>query len=91
MKSSPNSILNDPAVARNRVITVSDAAGILGCGVTRLYELLAAGAIRSYKDGNNRRVYLTSVQEYQEGITARGPALGIAPSPRARARAKAAR
>jgi hypothetical protein len=61
------------------------------CGVTRLYEPLAAGAIRSYKDGNNRRVYLTSVQEYQEGKTARGPALGIAPSPRARARAKAAK
>jgi excisionase family DNA binding protein len=55
MKNSPASILSDPAFAVNRVITAVEAAGMLGMGLTRLYELLKAGAIRSYKDGNSRR------------------------------------
>jgi hypothetical protein len=33
---------------------------ILGCGPTRLYELLTVNAIRSYKDGHIRRVFLYS-------------------------------
>jgi excisionase family DNA binding protein len=86
MKNSPHSILNDPEVARSRVITVAEAAGILSCGLTRLYDLLGDGSIRSYKDGNSRRVYLASVLEYQAAKTVRGPALGISPNPKARAK-----
>jgi excisionase family DNA binding protein len=61
----PISAIDDPALASSRVITIVDTMKLLKCGKTHLYDLLGKGAIRSYKDGSNRRVYLYSVLQYQ--------------------------
>ena len=61
----PISAIDDPAMASSRVITIADAMKLLRCGKTNLYDLLGKGAISSYKDGSNRRIYLLSVLEYQ--------------------------
>jgi excisionase family DNA binding protein len=40
------------------------ARQMLGCGNTRLYELLNAGEIKSYRDGGSRRVVVASLREF---------------------------
>jgi excisionase family DNA binding protein len=90
MRSEPVSILDDPALRSSRVITVAEATAMLHCRTTKLYDLLGSGAVRSYKDGGSRRIYLHSVLQYMDAQAARGPALGISPNPKARARMKAA-
>lgn len=40
------------------------ARQMLGCGNTRLYELLNAGEIRSYRDGAARRIVVASLREF---------------------------
>jgi excisionase family DNA binding protein len=66
IKSNPLSVLDDPVLKASRVITVDEMKTILQCGTTHAYDLLNSGAIRSYKDGSNRRIYLYSVLQYQE-------------------------
>jgi excisionase family DNA binding protein len=66
--SYPPSILDDPAILSSRVITVQEACAILRMGTTRLYDLLNKKAIRSYKDGTQRRIFLVSVLEYQKQL-----------------------
>jgi hypothetical protein len=76
MRSDRITILDDPALASSRVITTVEAKTILKCGMTRLYELLGSGAIRSYKDGESRRIFLYSVLAYQAACAEQGPKLG---------------
>ena len=53
----------------------AEAKQLLRCGMTRLYELLGNGSIKSYKDGFSRRIYLYSVIEYQRAQAALGSQL----------------
>jgi excisionase family DNA binding protein len=71
----PVSVLEDPALASSRVLTVPEARALLKCGHTKLYDLMTEGSIRSYRDGGSRRIYLLSVLEYIEACGARGPQL----------------
>jgi excisionase family DNA binding protein len=66
--SYPPSILDDPSLLSSRVITVNEACAILRMGVTKMYDLLNAKVIRSYKDGTQRRIFLVSVLEYQKQL-----------------------
>jgi excisionase family DNA binding protein len=84
-------IKDDPSLIGSRVITAAEAADLLQCGLTRMYELLGDGSIRSYKDGSSRRVFLVSVLNYQAGQAAKGPELGMIPNlKRAKAKRRAA-
>ena len=37
---------------------------MLGCGITRLYELLNSGELSSFKDGASRKVTVESIHRY---------------------------
>lgn len=50
---------DDRIVVKPRV-----AAVMLGCGITRLYELIAAREIESFKDGRSRKISVSSIREY---------------------------
>ncbi len=41
-----------------------DARRMLACGQTRLYELLAAGELQSFKDGRSRKIIVASIHRY---------------------------
>jgi excisionase family DNA binding protein len=71
----PVSVLEDPALASSRVLTVPEARELLKCGHTKLYDLMTDGVIRSYRDGGSRRIYLLSLLEYIEACAARGSQL----------------
>ncbi|MEY9360928.1 excisionase family DNA binding protein [Bradyrhizobium yuanmingense] len=40
------------------------AAEILGCGRTRIYQLLKAGELLSYREGAARRILTSSIRDY---------------------------
>ncbi len=40
------------------------ACQMLDCGTTRLYELLAANELVSYKDGRSRKILVSSITAY---------------------------
>jgi hypothetical protein len=44
------------------VVSPRRAKHILDCGNTRLYELLAAGEIASFKDGRSRKITVASIK-----------------------------
>ena len=39
---------------------------VIDCSMTRLYELLNAGEIKSYRDGKARKIVVASLQAYVE-------------------------
>lgn len=48
-----------------RVVSPPVAAEMLGCGLTRLYELMNKGELQSYLDGGkSRRITVTSIDAY---------------------------
>jgi excisionase family DNA binding protein len=83
MSSNPVSILDDPAVVAARVVTVEEAKIILKVKQTKLYDLLNSKAIRSYRDGRDRRIYLSSILEWQAAQQT-NLGLGLSPNPKAR-------
>jgi excisionase family DNA binding protein len=48
------------------VVSPRRACHLLDCGVTRLYELINAGELKSYKDGASRKIIVGSIKEYVE-------------------------
>ena len=46
------------------VVKPRTAAAMLGCGITRLYELIAACEIESFKDGRSRKITTASIRDY---------------------------
>jgi excisionase family DNA binding protein len=40
------------------------ACQMLNCGITHLYELLAAREIQSFKDGKSRKIVVQSMRDY---------------------------
>jgi excisionase family DNA binding protein len=46
------------------VVSPRRARRMLDCGNTRLYELIAAHELESFKDGRSRKITVTSIKEY---------------------------
>lgn len=57
--------LSGAADVDRRAVKPRKAAEMLGCGITRLYELLNEGRLASYKDGASRMVLVSSIHRYQ--------------------------
>lgn len=51
-----------------RLLTVDEAAAFLAVGRSRMYELLAAGAVRSVQIGRSRRIPLGDLENYVESL-----------------------
>jgi hypothetical protein len=66
-------ILDDPAVAPARVVSPAETCQILHSGPTRVNQLIHSGALRSYMDGSLRKVFLSSILEYQAAQVAAPP------------------
>jgi excisionase family DNA binding protein len=45
-------------------VTPRIAKRMLGCGTTRLYDLLNRGELQSYRDGKSRRIVVASLRDY---------------------------
>src|SRR5262245_20282915 len=52
------------------LLRVSEAARLLSCSRSRLYELISAGVIESVKDGRSRRIVTRSAVDYVEDLRA---------------------
>lgn len=48
------------------VVSPLQAKFMLGCGTTRLYEMLNCGDLESYMDGASRRITVASIRAYIE-------------------------
>ena len=46
------------------VVSPARAKVLLDCGTTRLYQLLGAGELESYKDGKCRKIIFQSIERY---------------------------
>ncbi len=44
-------------------VPVTDGCEIIGCGPTKMYEYINEGAVRTYKIGRARRIYLDSLRD----------------------------
>ena len=59
-----------PDPVRKLLLTPTDAAAMLSVSRTKLYELLASGAIASVKVGGSRRVPVGAVEAYVADLLA---------------------
>ena len=60
------------------VVSPRRARHMLDCGITRLYQLLAAGELESFLNGSSRKITVASIRRYVErhlGTTAPANAL----------------
>jgi excisionase family DNA binding protein len=73
--------VTEPIVVKPKVACV-----MLGCGITRLYELLAAGELDSFRDGRNRKITVESIRRYVTRRLGSTPATATAPRRRGRRR-----
>jgi excisionase family DNA binding protein len=48
------------------VVRPAAAGQLLGCGRTRIYELLDAGELHSFNDGRSRKIPVASIRAYIE-------------------------
>jgi hypothetical protein len=46
------------------LVKPKEARRMLACGQTRLYELMAAGELRSFSDGRSRKITVASIHHY---------------------------
>jgi excisionase family DNA binding protein len=60
-----NDVLERPVTAP-LVVRPRDACRMLSIGLTRLYELLQAGELESYRSGRSRRISVVSIHAYVE-------------------------
>lgn len=44
------------------VVSPARAKAMLDCGTTRLYELIAAGELESFRDGKSRKITVSSIR-----------------------------
>jgi excisionase family DNA binding protein len=65
------------------LLTVVEAAAMLGVGRTKAYELIAAGELQVVHIGRAARVPLVAVRRYVDGLVSQGPRT-IRSAPRSR-------
>ena len=53
-----------PAGVEPLVVRPRDACRLLSIGNTRLYEMIGAGELESYRDGRGRRITVESIRRY---------------------------
>jgi excisionase family DNA binding protein len=53
-------------------VNIIEAARLLGCGRSRIFELIAAGRLRSYKIGRERRILRRDIEKLVEQLVERG-------------------
>ena len=71
------------------VLTPAQAQTALQCGPTRLWDLINAGEVESFLDGNRRRITARSVSDYVNRKLAASSAKIAVPTRRSRRRALA--
>ncbi len=53
----------DKSIADEPLVVSPDRAkAMLDCGTTRLYELIAAGELESFRDGKSRKITVSSIR-----------------------------
>jgi excisionase family DNA binding protein len=62
------------------VVKPRQAELLLSCSHKRLYELLAAGELQSFRDGSSRKITVESIKQY----IARGLATSVGSNPKGR-------
>ncbi|QOS60376.1 helix-turn-helix domain-containing protein [Thermobifida fusca] len=50
------------------LLTVPEAARVLAISQSKLYELLASGAVRSLRIGGSRRIPVSALDDYVSGL-----------------------
>jgi hypothetical protein len=55
-----------PLVANIEVLAVTPRVAklMIGCGTTRLYDLMNHGELESYRDGKSRKILVASLRDY---------------------------
>src|SRR5262249_47493842 len=79
-----NMAMSDASIAPPEPIAVAprEACRLLAIGNTRLYELIAAGELESYRDGRSRRMTMRSIRRRVEHLlVAGGPGTARIESP----------
>ena len=72
------------------VVKPKIACHMLGCGNTRLYELLAAHELQSFLDGRSRKITVESIRNYVARRCPPTDNAGTQPQPRRRGRPRKA-
>ena len=55
-----------PPLVPPLAVSTKEAGRLLSVSLSRLYELLRNGELRSYEDGHSRRVTMLSIEQYVE-------------------------
>ena len=61
-----------PRDAEPLLVKPADAARMLGCGRTRIYELVNAREIDLFRDGRSRKITVASIRRYIKRRLAEG-------------------
>jgi excisionase family DNA binding protein len=72
------------------VVKPKAACRMLGCGITRLYELLASGQLSSFRDGASRKIEVASIHRYISYQMSENDDASTKPQPRRRGRPRKA-
>lgn len=60
--------LTQSAPTPEQMLSTAQAAGIIGCGRTKLYELMKAKKLRAVKDGGRTKIPTSAVAAYQASL-----------------------
>nr|WP_249132300.1 helix-turn-helix domain-containing protein [Bradyrhizobium diazoefficiens] len=58
--------MNPKSTIKALAVSPREAAEIIGCGRTRIYQLLQSGELISYREGAARRILTSSIHHYVE-------------------------
>ena len=81
--TTTTSITVEPIAVRPAV-----AFAMLGCAKTRGYQLIASGELKSFLDGNSRRILVQSIKDYVSRRLADPTTAVMKPTPDGRKRRK---
>ena len=62
--------MSDSGTPERLLFRPEEAAAVLGLGRTKVYELMASGALRSVRVGASRRVSATALAEFVAALDA---------------------
>ena len=67
-----NATLEIPELVGKRNLRITESAMILGLGRSKVYELIAAGRLRSIKLDNARRIPVSAITEFLATVDGSG-------------------